>query len=701
MNRIMFINNYCKLTEITKPEYWINSDYFNFQIVKEIQELDIDRLTKICIITKEIIKVINNIMIDKVKFILYIKSTNIYYQLGDVYIINQIQKLMANRTKLNIDDIINNKLINNNDFEISNLISQFIRLDESDLYIKKICNNNIPLLIISCFNISNFTIFNPSSTNLSNNLDEINKELIDWVYQINSTNVNLQIIKKYIEIFVTSDYIIEKKMKIFKKNVVWNFEEESIEPHKLIEIMNFYVAIINNKSILDEYIMLISEIVYYSVNLISNNEKFMYKMIKKSKLNEIKIKKINNSVIINEENNIGSNTSISISIIHLKNQYTEIHNSNLNIIYKIDIKYLNCLNELDLIDSNILNDLKCYYMDGYKLLFGYKEVKFILKNLVKIKLVQNIKLISIKYNLQAIKNILFNKINNICLLPHEFLSNNHKSGFVKANIVKDKQRLIELSKNKLGSRFDSKRYFISKVLDYELVPMQHILYKTFNIRILKLLNKLQISYYNENNNNKYNFKRKNTFNQTNNNNNKLIDDICIKELINLYLPICIRKSILFNNGRYSHLKHFERYDLISIIHHLKISNDRKMQIWYEIYKECKDSKMVELDVSSFNSFYNCKYGKELTLIINDTRNEYFPHSCIRFKKFCPYINENNNNNTIVDIEDTVRILCTKELNNNLSNNNIKPINRNIRSPISYHIISYLKRSNLTNKNYKN
>ena len=81
-------------------------------------------------------------------------------------------------------------------------------------------------------------------------------------------------------------------------------------------------------------------------------------------------------------------------------------------------------------------------MDGYKLLFGYKEVKFILKNLVKIKLVQNIKLISIKYNLQAIKNILFNKIDNICLLPHEFLSNNHKSGFVKANIIKDKERLI-------------------------------------------------------------------------------------------------------------------------------------------------------------------------------------------------------------------------------------------------------------------
>ena len=697
MNNITFIDC-CKLTKIKNPLYLVHLDYFHFKIIKEIEKLDNDCLTKIHIITKEIIKIINNMKIDKVKFILYIKSTNIYYQFGDVYDVNQIQKLMANRNKLSIGHIIDNRLINNNDVEISNLISQFMILDRSDLNINYVYNKKILLTILSCSNISNFTIFNPS-INLSNKLNEIliEKELIDWIYQTYPTNINLSVIKKYIEIIVTSDYIIEKKIKIFKKYIIWNFEEENIEPHKLIEIMSFYVAIINDKNVLEEYEIFISEIVYYIINLMDNDEKFMYKIIRKSKLNEIKIKKINNSVIIDEKNNIISNTDISLSTIHLKNQYAEIYNSTLHIIYKIDIKYLNCLSELDLIDSNILCNLKCYYMDRYNILFGYKEVKFILKILIRIKLTQNIKLISIKYNLQAIKNILFNRIDNICLLPHEFNSNKYNERFVKKNVIKDKQRLIEISKNKFGSRFSSKQYFINRILDYELVPIQHMLYKTFNIRILKFLNKLQIKYYSRSHN-EYNFKRKISNDGYNNYYSKLIDDVSIKELIDLYLPCCIRKSIQYNINRYTHLNHSERYSLISIFNHLKISDERKMYIWYELYKECKDPKMTELDISSYSSFYNCKYGKELIIVMTDTNNRQFAQNCVNFKKFCPYIN--NNNNTIIDIEDTMRISCTKELNNNLLNNNIKPISRHIKSPISYHAISYLKRSNLTNKNYK-
>ena len=221
---ITYIGN-CKLTKIEKPIYKFNLDYFNFQIIKEIEELDVKNLTEICIITKEIIKIVNNMMINNIKFILFIKSTNIYYQIGDIYFINQIQKIMANRVSLNIGDIINNESINNNNNVILNMIDNFIGLDKSDLNMIKIEDQKVPLLIFSCFNISNFTIFNNSI--LHNNT--INQKIINYVYENNPTNIDLRIVMKYIKLLITSNYIIEKKLKIFKKNIIWNFEEENIE----------------------------------------------------------------------------------------------------------------------------------------------------------------------------------------------------------------------------------------------------------------------------------------------------------------------------------------------------------------------------------------------------------------------------------------------------------------------------------------
>ncbi len=707
----MFFINQCPIEIIIENKLNSISNFENYYIIKKIENIKLLNIKNDFIfLLGQYWNNLKSLNLSKLVFVLFDITSNCYYKIGskiDINIIDYLFKKKRNLYFFKLIKYINKNIEKKNDFNINSLKFDMEYEKSFELYkIKKyeICS--------ACLNDNN-------NDNII--FEKQNKQIIEkFCYNITPLNFNEIILNSIIDKLILSNLNIKKKLKFIRKELICNCNEFNINTNDLINILILFVSMISNEKIEKEFINMFSQTIQYIIESIEKKEKSIIQLVLKLNLNEIKLY-FCNKVIININDSI-KDLYINKYIMDIKNYYLNKH-ENHNIVFKIDIKNLNYLSKSDFKNSSLFKKLRYCKLNKNNLYFGYKELKFVMEKLSKLKMKNNIKLLKIKYDLCFINKILFNKL----YYTNMEIEVNNISNCIK----KDKKRLQNISKLNLGN--EKYEYFLNKInhfIDYDVVILLDKLFSTFNYNLLKFLNIKLIEYNddfrifkvkqnyknkliiepnifdklfikNKNNSNDidyYDLNRKIKFDNDRTNsfynyNNNIIENINLKELLDKYLPKCIKNAIEYNCSNNNHLNHFKRYDLLTIIYNLKINEENKKNIWFEIFKYSKDHKININDKNDINSFYDSKYGNQFLILLNDDKN-HLPHNCNMFKIFCPYsgnYNDNNNNNNIIDIEEIHKAKCTDNLNEILNQNDKRKINSgNIKSPISYHFKSFIK-----------
>jgi len=456
---------------------------------------------------------------------------------------------------------------------------------------------------------------------------------------------------KFIDIYL--ERVLNNKITdtFINKYIICDLDRKDVDLNQTIVILILLFSMINDKEKTKYLYQTIKQIVSFYFKYISHNENEILNFLKLINLEVISIKYFPNIFNVYED-----------KITCSKLQYNTKLN-NYNCIFSIHMRDLKYIFDDHFLSSKFKNSLVDFddsieLTRDNKILFNYQNLDKFVSRLLIIKIKNSITNFNMKYNLNVIGNELINKLNlQLNGLHSKYLNDIEDSKLTK--IIKNNAQKIKNEKYL--------NYIIKSTLNV-VNDINYNLVENINNDLIKYLIKLYDNYYN--------LKRKEPeiILEHNQIDHIVLDySLDIEYIIFSQSPKCIQN--LYNKliDSHDHLHYSDRFKLAVYIKNLFLSDENKLNLWYEIFKQCKDKKMTELTTISKEKFYNCKYGRQFLLIINSD-NVYPPHSCNTLTNYCSFM----------DIEEINKEKCTKHLNSIAKHLFNKQTTRNIISPNSYY-----------------